>query len=318
MPALQGVPGGPAHHDDRGAGVDDVLQRRAGDGLELRRASVIDRLVQRGGVTIDGGRLRHLVLDDRLLRLRRARDRGEDVLHGAVVGDLRELARELIGGDEGPGTLGRGRAEPSAGDQHVRRLGVDLLEHVHVGVRHVEQARAGNGQVVRRPVGDDQFRRGGRDEDRRRRRVLERRLRGGVGGGAGQHVHLPGLGRGLCRRLDRGGDLLGHGPRPGQRGGGHEPVVHMEPIGVGVVPGQERGGVHHPHDGLPGDGHVFRRAVDRDQDARLRREDDDGRVVLDRHRLGRLLRPGWPPGSVRAGRATRCCSSPAGRGSARS
>ena len=90
---------------------------------------------------IDLRRLRDLRRDQRFLRLRRAGHRRLHVLLRAVVGDLREVGRQVLRRDVLPRALERRRLEPPAGHQDVGLLIGEILEDVPVGVLDVEQVR---------------------------------------------------------------------------------------------------------------------------------------------------------------------------------
>ena len=158
-------------------------------------------------------------------------------------------------------------------------------------VRCVEEQGAVDGLVVRLALRHDQLGGLGRHHDRRD---------GSLGEGRpalrvlrideGEEVDGPRLRHGLHDLLEIRVHRARDAPRPGHGRRRHPAVEEPQVVGAELVLQDERMRVHDPLVGGPRDRPVGRSAVDQDEDRRGRREDDPGRVVLERLRLPLGLR----------------------------
>ena len=204
--------------------VDRVLQGRAFDRLEHRTAVVANFQMSRAAR--HRRHLRHGIRDYRFARLRRPRHSGPHTLGRMLGGNHGEVTGKAGDRHEIPLPLfQRCRAIPPAGDQRVVVLRLQIKKQLVGGIGHVEQLRALNRGVLRRPVSLQQFGRHRTDDN---------------GHGSGRHgtlpairlkqVHLILLDRDLFRLLQLRGRIQGNGPRTIQAPRLHPAVGHKQEV----------------------------------------------------------------------------------------
>ena len=208
---------------------------------------------------------------DRVLCLLRSRDERQDVSLGGLRGYFREVGRQLIGRDVGPGPVRRPAPEPPPRKENVVLLAGDLFEDIALGVTHVEEAGAIDRSVLGVTLRHDELRRLGRyDEDRRLRvflfGLLGRRFRIGLW----CELH-DGLGRAIVL-LPRALDVRRVAPV--------HAVVEVVGFAAGILEDRKRR-VHDPHHGRVFDGTEIGRTIDADQDRRVSDERDRRRIHVE-------------------------------------
>lgn len=149
------------HH--RGLGIDRILHGGTPDRLKVGSAIVAGLQTRRR--TVDGRRLWDLAADDGFLGLGSTGNRGQGTCLGMFGGNALKIFRQLVGGYERPGFLHIAGLEPTARDQYIGHPISYVFEQVGRSILHIQQIGLGNGFVLRRAVGGDEFGRNGRHDD---------------------------------------------------------------------------------------------------------------------------------------------------------
>jgi hypothetical protein len=267
------------HHIERG--VHRIGHRRARDRLELRWPG-IDH-VEPGGAAAQGCLLRDARLDQRLLRLRRSRHRGEHEAARAAGRDACEIGRQA-GGGKGPRTVQAACRKPATRHQVVELAVAGVAEQRRVGVGHVLQAGSGNGRELRRAERDDDLGRHRGHEDLRHvgdAQLASGNLLANVGEVA------------IVRQSGEGGRQ-----RPGRRpvsfdAACAQPGAIVQPVpGVRVAVEEDAPvGVDGIAQGSAGDRGQHRCAIEDQQAGRAFADEDVRRLIVHRDRRWRLGLP---------------------------